>query len=82
MKTVNNRAAWASAYQFHSEAVEKLDRMEQGSFWEWFHDSMMEVVNTQGNGPLIMALCIAVFDDLEQRDKGREHKEKGEDDEH
>lgn len=70
-----DRTAWADAYKFHAEALEKLGEMEQGAFWEWMGAKMIEVSNANGNGALIMALLFAVFDDLEQHDKAREHTE-------
>lgn len=64
-----DRAAWADAYRFHVEAIEKLGQMEQEPFWAWATDRLIEISNAHGNSPLIMGLLIAVFEDLEALDK-------------
>lgn len=64
-----DRTAWADAYKFHSEALEKLGQMEQDPFWEWMAARMIEISNEHSNGALIMALLIAVFEDVEAADK-------------
>lgn len=68
-----NRTAWADAYKFHAEALEKLGQMEQEPFWEWMAARMVEISNEHGNGALIMSLMIAIFEDMEAVDKAREH---------
>ena len=66
-----DRTAWSIAYHFHKEAVTKLAQMEQEAFWSWFIDEMLETSRSHGNTPLIMALLLAVFEDVEAADKER-----------
>lgn len=66
-----DRSTWVTAYKFHKEALEKLDKMEETPFWEWMAAKMVEISNANGNGALIMALLIAVFEDVEAADKER-----------
>ena len=66
-----NRTAWTEAYKFHAEALKKLGQMELEAFWEWMGDRMVEISNEHGNCALIMALMIAVFEDVEAADKER-----------
>lgn len=66
-----DRSAWVTAYKFHKEALEKLGQMEQEPFWEWMAARMIEISNANGNGALIMALLLAVFEDVEAADKER-----------
>lgn len=66
-----DRSTWVTAYKFHKEALEKLGQMEQEPFWEWMAARMIEISNANGNGALIMALLIAVFEDVEAADKER-----------
>lgn len=68
---MNNRSTWETAYNFHAEALEKLGQMEQEPFWEWMAARMIEISNANGNGALIMALLLAVFEDVEAADKER-----------
>lgn len=64
-----DRSAWAAAYNFHKEALEKQSTIDRESFWEWMGAKMLEISNTNGNGALIMALLIAVYEDVEAVDK-------------
>lgn len=64
-----DRTAWAAAYRFHEAAVARYGTMEQDPFWEWMAAQLIEISNAHDNGALIVALLIAVFDDLEQRDR-------------
>ena len=64
-----DRSTWTTAYKFHKEALEKLGQMEQEPFWEWMAARMIEISNANGNGALIMALLIAVFEDVEAANK-------------
>ena len=66
-----DRSAWTAARRFHEEAITRLEQMEQDPFWEWMGAKMIEVSNAHGNGALIMALLIAVFEDVEAADKER-----------
>ena len=66
-----DRSTWVTAYKFHKEALEKLGQMEQEPFWEWMAARMIEISNANGNGALIMALLLAVFEDVEAADKER-----------
>ena len=66
-----DRTAWADAYKFHAAAIGKLGQMEQEPFWEWMAARMIEISNANGNGALIMALLLAVFEDVEAADKER-----------
>ena len=66
-----DRSTWTTAYKFHKEALEKLGRMEEIPFWEWMAARMVEIANANGNGALIMALLIAVFEDVEAAYKER-----------
>ena len=63
-----NRSAWTDAYRFHAEALEKLgEGSPEGEYWTWFHTRAKDVALSHHNGALILALMIAVFDDIEQR---------------
>lgn len=66
---IDDCTAWAEASKFHAIAVEKLGQMEQEPFWEWIAAKMIDISNANGNGPLIMALLIAIFEDIEAREK-------------
>lgn len=66
-----DRSAWADAYKFHATALEKLGQMEQEPFWEWMAARMVEISDEHGNGALIMALMLAVFEDVEAASKER-----------
>lgn len=66
-----DRTAWAVAYRFHEEALDKLGSMKQELFWEWFSREMLQISADNGNSALIMALLLAVFEDLEARDRDR-----------
>lgn len=67
----DDRTTWAEAYKFHSAAIKKLGQMEEAPFWEWMAARMVEISNANGNGALIMALLIAVFEDVEAASKER-----------
>ena len=69
-----DRAAWADAYRFHVEALEKLGQLETDAFWEWAAAKMVEISNAHGNSQLIMGLLIAVFEDVEAADKAARDK--------
>ena len=63
-----DRAAWADAYRLHDQSLQKLGKLDQDSFWNWYHDNAQQIALTHGNGALIVALLLAVFDDVEARD--------------
>lgn len=63
----NSAAAWADAYKLHQAAVECMGRKEPADFWNWYHEEAYKIANKHANGPLILALLMAVFDDTSQR---------------
>ena len=65
--TAPNRAAWSDCSKLHTAAVMQLGQMEQEAFWNWYHDEAMKIANKHDNGALILALLLAVFEDIEQR---------------
>lgn len=71
MKTQNSRTLWIAVCHFHEEALERLGQMERGAFWDWMAARMVEISNAHGNGELITALLLAVFEDVEAADKKR-----------
>lgn len=66
-----DRTAWADAYKLHAEALDRLGQMEREAFWLSFHEKAQEIAAQHGNGALILALIVAVFEDVEAADKGR-----------
>ena len=69
-----NKPAWRDAYNLHTEALVRLDQMDQEPFWSWYHDQMQRIAQAHNNNALILALLYAVFEDLEHTIKERENK--------